>query len=187
MLSQPHPHVRHLDALLVITVALFVVVSVIHQIASALPYTINATESLPLGLYHVEPIRRPVHPGDTVVACMPPEAARFAIEHRFHVMQITNNPSPCPGGVVPVIKKVIAIGGDSVVITPRGVYVNTRLVPHSVPLKTAPSGALMSWAHNQIVPDGSVFLWTPVRTSYDSRYWGPVVPFAFANPVLTWQ
>ena len=79
---------------------------------------------------------------------------------------------------VPLIKRVIAVGGDTVQIHDGGVYVNGTRLSESylfsedgVAQPTDPSAAQSSW----VIPDGDLFVMGDHReVSQDSRVFGPV-------------
>jgi conjugative transfer signal peptidase TraF len=131
-------------------------------------YRINLTPSEPLGLWRIIPLHRPAAVDDVLFICPPETAAMRAARARGYLRS-----GPCPGGVAPLIKTVIAVAGQHVEI---GASVNVdgqevsssslaRRDGKSRPLTPFPSG---------IVPSGCVFLHSAFPGSYDSRYFGPL-------------
>jgi type IV secretory pathway protease TraF len=57
---------------------------------------------------------------------LPVTLSNFAVQ-RGYLMQ-----GYCPSGTQPLLKKVVAQGGDTVSLTARDVWVNHKQLPHSV-------------------------------------------------------
>jgi type IV secretory pathway protease TraF len=138
-------------------------------LAVSLAYVrLNISTSLPLGLYRIHPLARPLTPGTLVVVDVPGWGVR----------------------TVPFLKPVAAVAGewvcrvgDALVIHAEDygpVYDAWRGEP--LPSAVAPDRCTM-------VPPGHVFLASPAPQSLDSRYFGPVAIAdisATATPLLTW-
>ncbi|MCZ7448177.1 conjugative transfer signal peptidase TraF [Rhizobium rhizogenes] len=146
-------------------------------------YRINLTPSEPLGLWRIVALDRPASAGDLVFICPPQTPVMQEGRERGYLRSGT-----CPSAVAPLIKTVIAIAGQQVEIG-TGVTVDGRPVPFSA--RTARDGKgrpMKSWSGG-IVPEKSVFLHSPFRGSYDSRYFGPLPAsgiLGLAQPVLTY-
>lgn len=162
------PRSAHSTARLTLVVA--VVLGFIELLATVRQRVwVNFTPSLPRGIYLRE--SGPPARGDIVVACPPIEAAHLAKPRRYLW------PGGCPGGVAPIGKRVVAMAGDTVEVSPVGVRVNGRLIAASRPrfqdghgrrLVAYPSGAYM-------VDSGEFWLLaTRHPLSFDSRYFGPI-------------
>lgn len=130
---------------------------------------INLTKSLPLGLYRIEhgaPTR-----GALVLACLPPIIAAFA-----HKRGYVARGGRCSGGTVPIGKAVMAVPGDTVIVTAAGVQVNGEAVPNSRPLVRDRHGrpilAPPLGIHH--VDEGQRWLFATSPRSFDSRYFGPI-------------
>jgi conjugative transfer signal peptidase TraF len=83
----------------------------------------------------------------------------------------------CPGGLVPVGKRICAVPGDTVTVTPNGLLVNGTPVPNSRPLPFDHKGRpLPHLAAGQYgVGPGELWVLSPYsRLSFDSRYFGPL-------------
>lgn len=129
---------------------------------------LNVSPSLPLGLYRLHPVARPLTRGTLVIAQVPGWSAR----------------------AVPFLKPVAAVAGDSVC------HVGQRLViagrSYGAVLATwrgAPLPSAIAADTCATVPPGHVFLATAAPRSLDSRYYGPVAITqitAIATPLLTW-
>ncbi len=131
---------------------------------------LNLTGSLPVGLY-VAAGAAPVR-GALVLVCLPPEVAAFARARGYVPWG-----GECPGGVVPVGKPVLAVGGDTVTVTPTGLLVNGAPVPNSQALATDRKGRPLSQlpTGRYVVRPGTLWILSSYsRLSFDSRYFGAV-------------
>jgi conjugative transfer signal peptidase TraF len=131
---------------------------------------LNLTGSLPVGLYILsrgEPGR-----GALVLVCLPVSVAAFA-KARGYVPR----GGSCPVGLVPVGKRICAIPGDTVTVTPTGLIVNGTLLPNSRPLDMDHKGRpLPRLAIGRYVVERDA-LWVVSSYSpfsFDSRYFGAV-------------
>jgi len=136
---------------------------------------INATPSMPLGVWKITE-RHPavIASGDVILYCPPPsEITRKALSQGIYA-----SGGSCDSGLVPLIKRVAGRAGDHVVVNKKGVWINHHLLQDSRALHIpgiAPvwrSGTLsttMLWLHSDHEPRG-----------FDSRYFGP----AQANDVV---
>lgn len=120
----------------------------------------NASTSAPIGLYAVSPGTAPGR-GDMVIA-WPPAAARQLAGHRLYL----------PANV-PLVKRVVAVAGDTICGTDRTVTVDGR----PVALRRAADAAgrpLPAWQGCIRLAPGMVFLlMTETPDSFDGRYFGP--------------
>lgn len=146
---------------------------------------INTTQSIPVGLYWTS--GQPVAKGAYVLFC-PPEANVFAIaKARGYI-----GAGYCPGGYGFMMKRVVAVKGDTVSIADDGVRVNDVLLPLSVPLRMDKAGrVLVRFGSNRFCLDRSnVLLMSDVTgASFDSRYFGPIDRSQIKTvitPVITW-
>jgi conjugative transfer signal peptidase TraF len=131
---------------------------------------LNLTASLPIGLYLAS--RAALVRGALVVVCLPPGIGAFARARGY-----VPRGGPCPASAMPVGKKVLAVPGDTVTVTPGGLLVNGVPVPNSLPLPTDRNGrALPQLAHGRyVVGVGGLWVGSPYsRLSFDSRYFGAV-------------
>jgi conjugative transfer signal peptidase TraF len=146
-------------------------------------YRINLTPSEPLGLWRIVKLGRPPAAGDVVFICPPRTAAmREARSRRYLHFGL------CPGGVAPLIKKVIAVAGQRIEIG-MSVTVDGHQIPRSALQHRDGEGRLMAPFGGGIVPVENVFLYSSFRGSYDSRYFGPVPAsgiLGLAQEVLTY-
>lgn len=127
------------------------------------------TPSVPIGFYQYtneEPA-----PGRLAVFCPPAHVASLALARGYL------HSGPCPEGVEPVGKYVLAVAGDRVHLRPDGISVNGRRVARSTihahdsdgrPLPHYPLG-------EHVVGADSLFMFSNHHVrSFDSRYFGPV-------------
>jgi conjugative transfer signal peptidase TraF len=129
---------------------------------------LNVMGSLPVGLYVVT--RAAPGRDAPVLVCLPVSVAEFA-KARGHVPR----GGACPGGLVPVGKRVWAIPGDSVTITPTGLLVNGTPVPNSRPLGWDQKGRPLPRlaVGRYVVHPGALWVVSSYsRFSFDSRYFG---------------
>lgn len=131
--------------------------------AAAVGVRVNATASMPVGLYHVgrtETVPR----GSLVEVCVPPWP------------NVMTQRGDCPFDTMPLLKPVAAVEGDTVQIGPAGVAVNGRWVARPVPPEesfVAPVPRMPDGTYR--VRIGEVWLLTDHHErSFDSRYFGPV-------------
>ena len=129
----------------------------------------NVSGSLPV-VWDWASVTYTVSRGDLVELC-PPEAIAGMATERDYVEH-----GPCPGGTVPFLKLVAAVGGDRVDIDARGVSVNGRLLPNSIGHRMDKHGRRLPVQPYgmQIVPHGDVWLYGTDEWSLDSKQFGPV-------------
>jgi conjugative transfer signal peptidase TraF len=129
---------------------------------------VNTSSSLPLGLY----IRTDQSSARLVEFCPPEPYASLSRVRGYRVRGFR-----CPDRAVPLLKPVIARGGDIVEVSPGGLAVNGRLLPNTAPLpRDAANRPLDPWPSGVYrVRPGTIWVAsTYSRASYDSRYIGPV-------------
>ncbi|WOS67312.1 MULTISPECIES: conjugative transfer signal peptidase TraF [Sinorhizobium] len=146
-------------------------------------FRINLTPSEPLGLWRIVALDRPAARGDLVFICPPQTVAMVQARERGYLRSGT-----CPGGVAPLIKTVVAVAGQHVEIG-AGVTIDGRPIAFSELVERDGNGRAMTPFPGGVVPDESVFLHSPFRSSYDSRYFGPLPAsgiLGLAQPVLTY-
>jgi conjugative transfer signal peptidase TraF len=131
---------------------------------------LNLTGSLPRGLYAVS--RAAQGRGALVLVCLPVSVATFA-KARGYVPQ----GGSCPVGLVPIGKRVCALPGDTVTVTPAGLLVNGTPFPNSRPLSVDHQGRPLPRLAVGRYPVHPGTLWVVSsysRLSFDSRYFGPL-------------
>jgi conjugative transfer signal peptidase TraF len=151
-------------------------------VGGLLGFRFNLTPSEPLGLWRIKPLGRPAGVGDLVFVCPPQtDVMRQALERGYLRSGL------CPSGYAPLIKTVVAIGGQRVEV--RGaVSIDGTLLANSDTMKLDGEGRSLQSFAGGLIPSGDVFLCSNFRGSFDSRYFGPVPGTAvlgFAQEVLT--
>ena len=139
----------------------------------------NDTPSAPLGWYW----RREVPAvglvrGQFVSVCPP----GWVTPRRFPFYERGSGRNRCLGGGQPLVKRIAAVPGDTVVETAAGVKVNGRPLPLSAPMPVAPvTGLRLPRAVGRwVLRPGQYWLYGPgatpgwARYRFDSRYFGPV-------------
>jgi conjugative transfer signal peptidase TraF len=128
---------------------------------------INASPSLPVGLYLVT-----VHSDANLVEfCPAGNLAELALARRYR------DAGSCPDGGAPLLKPVVARAGDVVELSPAGIAVNGRLLPHTEPLaRDTKNRPLSPWPIGRytVGPDSIWVASSYNARSFDSRYFGPV-------------
>jgi conjugative transfer signal peptidase TraF len=120
----------------------------------------NASASAPIGLYRVtaDPIRR----GDLVLANAPESVGRLAAERGY-----------LPEGV-PLVKRIAAVGGDTVCAREREVFIDGRHVAYQR-VADGQGRPMPAWAGCRALGSGEfLLLMEGEPDSFDSRYFGPV-------------
>lgn len=136
-------------------------------LAGTLGIRINLSPSLPIGFYRVTSDRR-----SPIVEFCPPEPYATLARMRGYRPR-----GGCPDGGMPLMKPVVAVSGDRVNISPKGIAVNGALLPNTAPRADDADGRpLLHWPYREYrVAPG--FLWvasTYEPRSFDSRYFGPI-------------
>lgn len=142
----------------------------------------NATASEPVGLYWESPLPAKPHIGQFVLACLSPQGARFAL--RAHLQIAHSNSSRCPAHFVPLLKTIAALPGDRITVHADGDYRNGIRIPDSRPLHRIATGARLPQPHDARIAADQAWLLGAAPNSYDSRYLGPLHPFAAVTPLL---
>lgn len=146
---------------------------------------VNTSRSIALGLYWTSD--RPVQKGEYVLLC-PPQIGVFEEARRRGYLAA----GFCPGGYGYMMKRILAVGGDTVTVNADGVRVNGKLLPFSAPLLTDLAGRPMPRfrADRYVLGASEVLLMSDVsRTSFDGRYFGPAGRSQIRTvivPVFTW-
>jgi conjugative transfer signal peptidase TraF len=119
----------------------------------------NGSASAPIGLYAVTPGAWVEQPGDLVIARLPERYRQLAAERRYLPLD------------VPLVKRVVAFGGDKVCALGNQIFVNGRRA--AVRQANDPKGRPMPKWNGCIRLHGrEVFLLMDNPASFDGRYFG---------------
>jgi conjugative transfer signal peptidase TraF len=136
-------------------------------IAGAMGIRINASTSLPLGLYKETTDFRA-----TLIEFCPQEPyGRLAAGRGYRSL------GNCPDRAAPLMKPVVAKAGDIVNVSSMGITVNGVLLPNTASKNKDSRGRPMQpWPFGQYrVPPGFVWVASSYNPwSFDSRYFGPL-------------
>ena len=138
----------------------------VFQLCGWLGVRFNLSPSLPAGLYVATKM-----PARLIEFCPAEPYAALAIQRGYR------DEGTCPDGAMPLLKPIVAIGGDSVDISAEGITVNGSLVRNSAPLCVDTKGRTLPAWHfgHYVVAPGTVWVASSYNPrSFDSRYFGPV-------------
>lgn len=126
---------------------------------------INLTPSLPIGLYVANA------KGSLVEFCPPGGAGEVSAVRGYRELGV------CPDRHAPLLKPIVARGGDQVAIDAHGIRVNGAALPntqaHSLDHRRRPLQAYRAGTYT--VAPGTVWVASTWNDgSFDSRYFGPI-------------
>ena len=133
---------------------------------------VNASVSMPIGLWRVARVESTVQVGQVVTICPPDTPAIRDAAIRGYIPA-----GCCPGGTEPLLKPIGAVAGDIVAVSASGVTVNGLPVPATAQLGQDSAGRVLQGipAGTYPVQPGDVWLLSGHDPrSFDSRYFGPV-------------
>jgi conjugative transfer signal peptidase TraF len=161
-----------------LTLAVFYLIS--------LHLTVNITPSMPIGVYRLYPLDRPIARGDIVEICPPHQVADILLRS-----EQTRARGICEHEVIPLLKYVAAVPGDVVDLSDKAVVVNGVALPGSATIPAVKRRAAVTETARgrYALTSGLLWLWTPYYRSWDSRYFGPVPSVGvrgLARPVFVW-
>lgn len=148
---------------------------------------INTTDSLPIGIYMT--IKKAPEKGDIVSFCLMPNSAQLAIERHYLSKHWLNK---CPKKSQSLLKPIVAMQGDFVTVSTKGVYVNKQIIEDSKPLKKDAAGNLMPniKVKKRLAENEFLAISTFNPYSWDSRYYGAVPTtniLSVVRPVFTFN
>lgn len=135
--------------------------------AGAAGYRFNITNSLPIGIWRItDAIGRGVY----VTACVPPSAPMMEVAIAKGYLP----DGDCKGGYAPVLKRVVAVEGDTVTLTPSAVLVNGQPIPNTETLAYRFIDPLPAIARGTyaVAPGEFWLIANENPRSFDSRYFG---------------
>ena len=140
-------------------------------VGAAAGFRINATASMPRGLWRVR-IGEPIERGEIVTVCPPDRIDIREAARRGYIPS-----GDCPGGYEPLVKPVAAVAGDLVTVTHRGIVVDGQPVANTAPLAEDEAGRPLHpvpiGAHRVATREVWLLSGHDPR-SFDSRYFGAV-------------
>jgi conjugative transfer signal peptidase TraF len=128
---------------------------------------VNASASLPIGLYRVT-----ADQSAKLIEFCPAEPFGSSSANRAY-----RGKGNCPDGAEPLMKPIVAMPGDTVHFSAVGVAVNGALLPNSAPLPFDTKHRLLQhWPFGKYrVASETVWVISSYNPrSFDSRYFGPI-------------
>ncbi len=152
-------------------------------ISGLLGYRLNTTTSMPVGIYRIAE-NKTLHRGDTVIFCLESEEfIRLAVSRNYL------GDGQCPGGIPPLLKKVVALPGDSIALDNDKILVNDSIIAGSQRKKKDSHGRKMPTVLKAgVIPKGKALMLSNYnQMSFDSRYFGLVAldKVQLVTPVVT--
>src|SRR5262245_22853427 len=121
----------------------------------------NASPSVPLGLYRIDP--GPVRRGDLVLIRLPPDVAELAARRKYLLKSTF------------LIKFVLAVAGDQVCRFDDRIFVHGVLAARAL-ARDSLGRPMPSWQGCRQLASGDLFLLADTQQSFASRYFGVVSP-----------
>ncbi|SHG54344.1 signal peptidase I/conjugative transfer signal peptidase TraF,TIGR02771 [Fodinibius roseus] len=141
---------------IVVSVGILVIIGMF----SGYKVTINYTDSIPKGLYFIQ---------NEV-----PGKGDYTLITKQNLLDFATGRGYIADGSY-IGKKIVGTPGDTVVVSSKGVYVNSKEQVASQPIKVDRNNRSMP--HNigtQIIKENEVFLLGETKDSFDSRYYGTI-------------
>ncbi len=136
--------------------------------AHNLGLAINLTESLPRGLY-VEDTNQ-INYNEIIKFCLPEEISE-KVNAQLYIPD-----GFCENGSSGLLKLVLGMEGDSISIENDIIHVKRQDKNFSIALHkkeySKKGNKLLSFLEEGIIPKGKLFVYTPHKDSFDSRYYG---------------
>jgi conjugative transfer signal peptidase TraF len=166
----------HAVTLMTMAAAVAVVTSTIGEKPTP-RFVWNASESVAIGLYHVQPLHRPIV-SDLVVALPPEPLATILVQGGYLPRH------------VPLLKHILALSGQTVCRNDLLITVN-GIVMGAAREHDRRGRQLPVWQGCRLVAEGEIFLMNREEpASLDGRYFGPISAAAIvgrAKPLWTFE
>jgi len=133
---------------------------------------VNATASMPRGLWQVRTVDAPLRRGEFVTVCLPDTAPTREAAARGYLPA-----GICANGHAPLVKPVAAVAGDRVTVAPQGIAVDGQQIAHTAQLVLDSAGRPLRPVAPGVYPvmPGQVWLLSGHDPrSFDSRYFGAI-------------
>jgi conjugative transfer signal peptidase TraF len=163
-------------------IVVLAILSIIQVAAIAIPtyaqapwLIYNASGSAPLGFYRVD-------------HHLPSRGDMAVIRPLATVANLLANRGLLPPGV-PLLKRVVAAGGDQICRSNGVVFVNGKVIAEALD-RGSDGLPLPFWEGCVQLFEGQFFVIQPYPYSFDSRYFGPVSEcqiMGIAHPIWTWD
>lgn len=134
--------------------------SVLAVISPGPKFIWNASASVPIGLYVLNPVGR-LHHGDLLAIRPPKPLAAFLDQRRYLSIG------------VPMLKHVAAVSGQRICRFGRVILIDGKYVAEAQERDRA-GRPLPAWQGCRVIANGEVFLLNALKDSLDGRYFGPV-------------
>lgn len=129
--------------------------------------TINITDSMEKGIYIEQ--KKTISAGDIVSVCLSNSDKKFGLDRRYLDAGESCN------GTLPVIKKIIAVPGDTVTL--QNDFIRVNHIQYAYQTHHQDSQLRLLNAYPRGIYTNTTGYWligTNSQNSWDSRYWGPV-------------
>jgi len=137
-------------------------------VSGLLGFRVNLTPSEPLGLWRIIPLDRSVMVGDIVFICPPATPIMREARSRGYLRD-----GLCLSGMAPLIKAVLAVGGQTVDIC-DDVRIDGEPIANSRVMREDAKGRPLVPYAGGVLPSRTVFVHSAFPGSFDSRYFGPL-------------
>lgn len=135
-------------------------------------FRFNSSPSRDIGFYYHPPIfSSSVAVGDGVLACPPPLSTRIGLDRGYLAEQSIWD---CPPGARPINKEVVAVEGDTVLLSKKGLFVNGERLGGPSPSIDRRGRPMPLQYGTYVLKKNTFWLSADIPCSFDSRYFGPV-------------